>query len=234
MGDHRASRTRRQPRRLGRRGVSSERRWFGQGRTRALLATGLVFGLGATGTYAYWTDQGTITATTFSSGKLDLTAGTSTGLENLVGTGPNNWDYTAFSIDDMIPGESVSKIIVIGNNGNAPLRFNAKVASSNGDLSNNPNGLQIVVHDNATANAQTGTKAAGNRAGTCSGSSVFSTYVSTTQSGNIFPADIPLPANGNTRSLCVRAVLATSAPNSMMSKSTNVVFTLSATQLSAP
>jgi alternate signal-mediated exported protein len=208
--------------------------WFGQGRTRALLATGIMFGLGATGTYAYWTDQGTVTAGTISSGTLDLTAGPSTGLENLTGTGPNNWDYTAFNISEMIPGESISKTVVVGNNGSAPLRFNATVKSTNNNLTSGTDGLQITIHDNSTANTQTGTQAAGNRTGTCSGSVSLTDYVDTSASGNAFGTDISLPSNGNTRSLCVRALLMTSAPNSLMNKSTSIVITLSATQLGAP
>jgi hypothetical protein len=109
------------------------------------------------------------------------------------------------------------------------------VASSDNNLTSASVGLQIIVFDNSSAATPTGTQAAGDRAGTCAGGSqVFSGFVSTSSSSNIFASDIALPNNGDTRSLCVRAVLNSAAPNSLQTKSTNVVITLSATQLGAP
>ena len=187
-------------------------------------------------TYAYWTDQGTITGVNFQSGTLDLTARESAGgSDNLSGTGPNNWNYTALTISDMIPNESISKTVVVRNGGTAPFRFNAKVKSSDNDLTSGSDGLQVIVFDNSTAAAQTGSQSGGNRAGTCSGGSqVFSGFVSTTNSSNIFGSDISLPNQGDTRSLCVRVVLASSAPNSLQNKNTDVVLTFDTTQLGAP
>lgn len=211
--------------------------WFGQGRTRALMATGILFALGATGTYAYWSDQGTIAIGPIESGTLDLTAGDSSGTadDNLTGTGPNNWNYTAFTISEMIPNESISKTVVVRNSGSAPLRFNATVRSTDNDLTSGSDGLQIVVFDNSSAAAQTGSQATGNRAGTCSGGSqVFSGYVSTSVSSNFFGSDVSLPGTGDTRSLCVRAILDIDAPNSLQGDSTDIVISPSAVQLGAP
>jgi alternate signal-mediated exported protein len=212
--------------------------WFGQGRTRALMATGILFGLGATATYAYWSDSGTVTAGPITSGTLDMTARDSAGgSDNLQGTGPNNWNYTAFSISDLIPGESMSKTLVVRNSGNAPFRINATVASSNNNLTSGSNGLQVIIFDNSTAGIQTGTQAGGNRGGPCSGGTqVYSGYVSTTQSANLYTvaASPQLPNTGDTRSYCVRAILDSSATNSLQTKSTNVVISLSAAQLGSP
>lgn len=242
MSDHRASRAfRRADRRAAKREQKQlrrhgRRRWFGQGRTRALLATGIMFGLGATGTYAFWTDQGTISSAELQSGTLDLTARESSGgSDNLTGTGPNNWNYTALNINDMLPNESISRTVVIRNSGSTPFRFNATVASSDNDLTSGSNGLQVIVFDNSTAASQTGSQSAGNRAGTCSGGSqVFSGFVSTSSSSNIFGSDVSLPNNADTRSLCVRVVLNSNAPNSLQDESTDVVLTFNATQLGAP
>jgi len=237
MSEHRAKRPLlRLPRRRANR-QRGERLWFGQGRTRALMATGILFGLGATATYAYWSDQGTVTAGPITSGTLDMTARDSAGgSDNLQGAG-SNWNYTAFSISDLIPSESMSKTLVVRNSGNAPFRINATVASSNNNLTSGSNGLQVIIFDNSTAAAQTGTQAAGNRGGTCTGGSqVYSGYVSTTPSANLYTvATSPqLPNNGDTRSYCVRAILDSTAPNALQTKSTNVVITLSAAQLGSP
>lgn len=236
MAEHRAKKPLLRLPRRGDRRRTGDRMWFGQGRTRALMATGILFGLGATATYAYWSDLGTVTAGPITSGTLDLAARDSAGgSDNLTGTGPNNWNYTAFTISDLIPSESMSKTLVVRNSGNAPFRFNATVASSNNNLTSASIGLQVIVFDNSTAGTQSGTQAGGDRAGACTGGSqIFSGFVSTTPSSNIFASDISLPSTGDIRSLCVRAILNSAAPNGLQTKSTNIVIALSATQLGAP
>lgn len=209
-------------------------RWFGRGRTRALLCLGVLAALGVTSTSAYWTDDASITSGPITSATLDLTAGPSTGSEFLSGLGPNNWTYSTLTLTDMIPGESVSKTVVLRNSGSAPFRFNATVKTSTNDLFSAAQGLQVVIFDQSAAASQTGTQAGGNRAGTCTGASqvqVYSDFVSTTASANVFPSDVTLATNGATRSICVRVVLSSSAPNGLQGKTTTVVLNLSATQL---
>jgi predicted ribosomally synthesized peptide with SipW-like signal peptide len=207
-------------------------RWFGRGRTRALLCLGVLAALGATSTSAYWTDEATVTSGSISSATLDLTAGPSTGSEFLTGTGPNNWTYSALTLTDMVPAESVSTTVVVRNSGTAPLRFNATVRSTTNDLTSASQGLQVVIFDNSSAGTQTGTQAAGNRAGPCTGGTqVFSGFVSTTASANVLPSDVPLATAGATRSLCIQLVLDASAPNSLQGKTTTIVLSLSAAQL---
>ena len=206
--------------------------WFGRGRTRALLTLGVLAALGATSTSAYWTDDATVTSGPISSATLDLTAGPSTGSEFLTGTGPNNWPYAALTLTDMIPGESVSKTLVVRNSGTAPLRFNATVRTTTNDLTSASQGLQVVVFDQSTAGTQTGTQAGGNRTGPCTGGTqVFSGFVSTTASGNVLPSDVTLAATGSSRSLCIQVALNSSAPNSLQGKTTTVELALSASQL---
>lgn len=206
--------------------------WFGRGRTRALLTLGVLVTLAVTSTSAYWTDEATVSAGPISTATLDLTAGPSTGAENLTGTGPNNWDYTAFTITDLIPGESVSRTVVVRNSGTAPFRFNATARSTTNDLTSGSLGLQVVVFDQSTAAAATGTQANGNRAGTCTGGTqVFSGFVSTTASGDVLASPVTLATSGATRSLCIQAVLSSGAPNGLQGKSTSIVLALSATQL---
>jgi|GEM_PF-6478552 len=207
-------------------------RWSGHGRTRALLSLGVLVALGVTTTSAYWTDEASVTSGPISTATLDLTGGPTTGSENLTGTGPNNWDYSALTLTDMIPGESVSKTVVVRNSGGAPFRFNATVKTSSNDLTSALVGLQVVIFDQSTAAAATGTQAGGNRAGTCSGGTqVYSGFVSTTASANIYGTDVTLATTGATRSLCVRVELNSGAPNTLQNKSTTVVLNLSATQL---
>lgn len=209
------------------------RRWFGRGRTRALLSLGVVGFVFVGTTGAYWTDEGTVTGATISSGTLDLTAGPTTGSENLTGTGPNNWNSGILGITDLIPAESVAGSFVVRNSGTAPLRFNATVSTTNNNLTSASVGLQVQVYDNGTA-SNTGTQAAGNRAGSCTGTLSYTGFVSTTASGNVFSSDISLTTSGATRNVCVKATLNSSAPNSLQGKSTQVVLSLTAVQVNAP
>lgn len=205
-------------------------------RLRAALSLGVVLCLGATGTLAYWTDEATITGGTFQSSTLDLTAGPTTGSENLSGTGPNSWAYSALSISDMVPGESVSKTIVLRNSGGAPLKVNGVVTTTTNDLgvvSTPANGLQVIIVDGATATTAT-TDSNGVRTGGCTaGTTAYTGNPTTTSTAAIYSSPPSLAASA-TRSVCVRAILPTTAPNALQNKSTAVRLSLTASQLGAP
>lgn len=206
-------------------------------RLRAALSLGVVLCLGATGTLAYWTDEATITGGTFQSGILDLTAGPTTGAENLTGTGPNSWTYSALAISDMLPGDSVSKTVVLKNSGGVPLRLNGVVTTTTNDLGvvgTPAQGLQIIIVDGATASASTTDPATGVRTGGCgAGTSVYTGNPTTTSTTAIYSSP-PTLAAGQTRSVCVRAILPTAAPNAVQNKSTAVKLSMTASQLGAP
>lgn len=221
---------------MGKHAAPRLRAWrFGQGRTRALVSLGALAVLGVTSTMAYWTDTASITTPTLQSGSLDLTAGPTTGAENLVGTGPNSWSMTAFTISDMVPGESLSRTIVVRNSGTAAFRFNGVITSTTNQLSSGTTGLLVQVYDNATAATATGSQATGNRGGACTGGTqVYSQYVTTTSTTALFTTPVTLATTGSTRNLCLRAELSTSAPNTMQGKSTGLTLALDAQQVAAP
>ncbi|HWJ82689.1 MAG TPA: SipW-dependent-type signal peptide-containing protein [Nocardioides sp.] len=219
---------------MGSHAAPRQRKWFGRGRTRALLSLGVVALLFVGGTGAYWTDDATVTGGPISTATLDLTAGPTTGAENLNGTGPNDWSSGILGITDLVPNESIAATFVVRNSGTAPLRFNATVATTNNNLTSASVGLQVQVYDNGTTATNTGTQAAGTRSGTCNGTQVYSGYVSTTASAAVYPADIQLTSTGATRNVCVRAWLNSAAGNTLQGKSTQVVLSLSAKQVNAP
>jgi len=213
---------------------AAPRRWFGRGRTRALLSLGVLATLGIATTTAYWTDEATINAGTIQSGTLDLSAGPTSGAEHLGGTGPNTWSSALLTISNLVPGESIASTFVVRNSGTAALRFNATVRSTSNALTSGITGLRVQVFDNATTATNGGSQSTGNRSGSCTGAQAISSYVSTTASGNVFPADIVLPTTGATRTLCVRAELSSGAGNALQGLSTQVVLTLNALQVNAP
>lgn len=209
-------------------------RWFGDGRTRALLCLGVVAGLAVTSTSAYWTDEATIAGGAITTGTLDLTAGPTTGAEQLTGTGPNTWASGLLAISSVVPGESTAATFVVRNSGTAPLRFNATVRASTAALTSGSNGLQVQVYDNGTTATNTGTQAGADRTGSCNGTLVHTSYVTTTASTDVFAVDVALASTGTTRNLCLRAWLSTAAPTTLQGGSTSVVIDLRAAQVSAP
>ncbi|KQY59142.1 hypothetical protein ASD11_06000 [Aeromicrobium sp. Root495] len=231
-GSHTAPR-----RRAERRAASTSR----STRLKAALCLGVVVCLGSTGTWASWSDTGTITGATIKTGTLDLTAGPSTGAENLVGTGTvgatdaaSNWDYTALAVSDLAPGESISKTVVVKNSGTAPFTFNGTVTTTTNDLyvaATPTQGLQVIVFDGATAATPTGTAANGDRVGGCTGgTSTYSQNPSTSSTTTLYGATPVKLVAGATRSLCVRVILSSTATNTLQNKSTKVVMKLDATQ----
>ncbi|MGX1770235.1 TasA family protein [Dietzia sp. NPDC055343] len=88
-------------------------------RARAVASLGMVFGLGAVGTMAYWTDTATMTTGTFSVGaSLDL---------QVNGSKSYNWPLTA---SGMMPGDTVASTLIVQNKGGVTFNYTAKVNSS--------------------------------------------------------------------------------------------------------
>ncbi len=195
------------------------------GRIRALLSLGLLLGISQVGTLASWTDSATVQGGNLSSGTLDLTVGESSAIQ-LSGQG-GTWTHTNLALAAMAPGESVARDLTVGNGGSVALTYNGTVVTSNNDLQN---GLQLTVVEGATV-GNTGTQAANNRAGSCTGgtaTSLTNTNVSTAAS-NLHAAVVAL-ASAATRTYCVRAALVGSAPNAMQGKTTVLTFSFSAQQ----
>jgi hypothetical protein len=131
----------------------------------------------------------------------------------------------------MAPGESVARLLTVGNGGSAQLSYNGTVVSSNNDLYNvGTPGLQLTVVEGAAV-GNSGSQASSNRAGICTGgssTSLTNANVSTTAS-NLHASTVSL-ATGATRSYCVLARLASTSPNTMQTKTTTLTFSFSAQQ----
>ncbi len=94
-------------------------------RVRALLSIGMVFGLGAVGTLAYWTDSATLAAGTFTSGTLDIKLN---GSDGPVGTPAT---FTGgFTTTNMQPGDQKSAAVSVQNAGSIDLTYSATGVSS--------------------------------------------------------------------------------------------------------
>lgn len=193
------------------------------GRIRAALSLGLLFGFGAIGTSAYWTDQATLASTTFTSGSLDLKLD-----GNLPGQG-GSYTKTSLALGDMIPGESVAVTVAVQNVGTVGFKYTAKAYNTGGLAS----GLRWTVVANSTA-SNGGTAAAGNRAGSCSSGTTTASAVTLSTSSGSPTTVIGTPrtlANSISENVCLIAALASSADNSLQGQSATGTVVFDAVQV---
>ena len=198
------------------------------GRARALLSLGMLIGIAQVGTLAAWTDAATVDTGSFTTGNLDVMVGEDSAGQ-LGGQG-GSWEHPTLSLSGMAPGESVARLLTVGNGGSIPLSLTGTVATSNGALSGD-DGLQVTVVQGATGVSNTGSIADNNRTGSCTGgsaTSVTNTAVGTT-AVSLHDSAVALAPDA-TKTYCVVAKLSAAAPNSMQGKSTSLTFSFGAEQ----
>ena len=174
-------------------------------RIRALLAAGMVLGLGVVGTLAAWTDESTATAT-FSAGTLDLELGT-------VPEGPftDTVALTTLDMPAMYPGVSNAGMVSVSNSGTVPLGYTL-AGTATGDLGA---ALTVSVYSGGTATNNANT-------GSCSGTLLGTADLPL--AGALISSARTLPA-ASTESLCLLVKLPSTAPNSLQGTTSTATFT---------
>lgn len=208
-------------------------RRLGSVQVRLLLCLGVFALPTGVGTMAYWTDSATIQNGAIQAGTLDLTVGTTAeNSTNLAGQG-GTFEYSQLTIANLVPGESIARPFAVHNAGTVGFSYNGTISTVNNDLVAPNSGLRVQIHADSTP-TESGTEAAGNRTGTCSGPVVSDQRVSTsTNIVNIHPAPQVL-APGATRIYCARILLEGTSPNELQGEATELVIGLDANQLGAP
>ncbi|MDO9396699.1 MAG: TasA family protein [Herbiconiux sp.] len=228
MSSHRSSRVRRRGR---------------SGRMRALMSLGavgfLAIGFGAQGTFAFWTDQATVSTGSFTSGTLDITLD-----GKLVGPGvtnnPGSFTQDSFALPGMSPGESIAYSFPVKNEGTTPLVYTL-TGTGSGPL-NVTNGMQYsVTFGNPSTAASTNSPAnAASRAGSCGGAAATDTNTSLLQSGGtVFGGTNRALAVGATETVCIVARFSSQAGNGLQANAgtntpTSASFAFAAKQVGAP
>jgi predicted ribosomally synthesized peptide with SipW-like signal peptide len=187
-------------------------------RARALLLSlGLVVAVVATGTYAFWTDDVTITGTTFTSGTLDLQV-----------NGSDSYTTTTLGMSGtpMVPGDTSAEVLVMRNNGTAPLKY-----TLTGGLTGADAGAYSTAASLELTVVAGGTRSGSGNAATCTGgttiygptalTNVTSTAIIGTRRGPLAPAA--------TESLCFQVTFDPAAPSSLQGKTTTATFTATGT-----
>jgi predicted ribosomally synthesized peptide with SipW-like signal peptide len=192
---------------------------FGTVRLRAFLSLGLALGLGAVGTFAYWTDDVVISGSTFTAGTLDLQV--------------NNVDAyatTTLGMTTMVPGNTSAEVLTVKNNGTAPLKY-----TMTGGLT----GTNAADYNTAAANGLLltisvgGTKSGTGNTSTCTGGTVIVNAVplTSTTTTAIIASRRPAVAmvQNATEALCFQVKLADTAPSSLQGKTATATFTATGT-----
>ena len=187
------------------------------GRVRAVLCLGLLAGLGATTSLAFWTDDVTISGSTFTAGTLDLEVDNA---DPFAGA-------TVLSMTDMVPGATSAQVLTVENAGTAPLKYTLAGGLTGGSAAayNTAGALRLTVVLN-------GTKSGTGNTSTCSGGTVLhgpTALTSTTTTSILAKRPSSALTTGQTESLCFQITFDASAPSSLQGATVNAVFTATAT-----
>jgi predicted ribosomally synthesized peptide with SipW-like signal peptide len=173
---------------------------------RIVLSLGLVVGVGATGTFAAWSDTATVQGTSITAGTIDL---------KLNGANDNVTGYTTMNISNMVPGNTTAGVITVKNNGTAPLKYYLD-ASAGG-----PNALFSALQAKVTGDAAT---TGSSPSVVCPGAALASSS-STFGSGLLSAASPRLLAAGATENICIQATLPSNAASTLQGVTANITFT---------
>ncbi|GCD88797.1 SipW-dependent-type signal peptide-containing protein [Nocardioides sp. LS1] len=201
-------------------------------RVRAFLSLGIVAGIGAVGTTAYWTDNATLQGGSFTSGSIDLRldAATNTTTDGTGGT----YSPVGFTVSNLIPGESYAWAVKVSNSGVTPLTYKVSGLAT-GALNG---AVQFAVYDGAqdatTPATNTGSALLGTRTGSCTGGTPAPTQTFTAAlldtSKTVVSTARPLLASA-AEWMCVVASLPLATDNSFQTKTTSAAFSFTAAQV---
>ena len=161
--------------------------------------------MGGLGTQAYWNDVETVSGATVTSGSLDLKV-----------AGQDSYSWTALSMTNMAPGESVAESITLTNAGTTPFTLSATASATGSDTHALVPQVTMLVRLGDTATADDVTYP---RQESCSAAGIV-TYndlaVSTTPVA-VVPGPVTMQP-GDAASVCVRLTLSVGADTGLQGK----------------
>ena len=184
-------------------------RTLSSARLRAALGIGVVLGIGSVSTLAAWTDDVSITGTTFSAGVLDLE------VNNL-----EAYATTTLGMSAMVPGNTSAEILTIKNGGTVPLTYTLTggLTGTNASAYSSNAALVLTVKTGATRSGS------GNTATCNGGTSIYSAALTTTTTTAIINTG-RLVAVGGTEPLCFQVTFSATAPSTLQGNTATATFT---------
>jgi predicted ribosomally synthesized peptide with SipW-like signal peptide len=185
-------------------------RFLASARTRAALSLGVVLAVGATGTFAHWTDSATIGETTFTAGRLNISLNAS----------DTSYATTTLAMATMVPGSTSAEVIPVKNAGNVPMKYSLTGGlTGTGAAALAPDLKLRIVLNGITSGV------------TCAGSNViYSSALTAAPAAPGFPvASKRLLPKGETESLCFEVTFAAGADTGLQGATSTVSFTFTGT-----
>lgn len=119
--------------------------WFGRGRTRAILSLGLLAGMGAVATSAYWTAEDTVVTAPIDSGAIHVDLATNDKVK------PETYAWAGLSLSNLAPGASRAAVLPVTNNSLGQVTFSYRIQAAASGTTLGPQ-LQITVRRGGTSN----------------------------------------------------------------------------------
>lgn len=188
-------------------------RWFGRGRTRAILSLGVVAALGVTGTSAYWTDEAVVSGGSISSGSMDLQVSADGTTWTAVGIGtPGTAGH--ITVSNLTPSEAYAYPLRVRNVGDADFTYSATVTRGSSPA-------WTFVGDPVTVRVYAGSPVTTDTTypiqQTCGGTALTAAVTVTASSTTVVPSR-PVGAGATDAQLCVLVTLASTADNANQGK----------------
>jgi predicted ribosomally synthesized peptide with SipW-like signal peptide len=191
--------------------------WWRSRRARALLSLGLLGSALVVGTYAYWTDDVTISGTTFTTGTLDLQVNTS-----------DSYSTTTLGMSStpMVPGNTSAEVLTVKNNGTVPLKYTLTggLAGTDAAAFNTAASIRLTI-------VSGGTRSGSGNAATCTGGTTIygpTALTNVTSTAIIGTRRGPVAAAG-TEALCFQITFDAAAPGTLQGKTATATFTATGT-----
>jgi predicted ribosomally synthesized peptide with SipW-like signal peptide len=186
------------------------------GRVRAVLALGMVLGLGSVATAAAWTDAVSISGTTFTSGTIDLQ------VNDL-----NAVTSATLSMSDMVPAATSAQVFQVKNAGSTSLTYTISGGLGGTDAASFATAGALVVSISAN-----GTRSGTGNTSVCTGGTALVSNVAltaTTSTSIVGTAQGPLASGAPSTPLCFQVTFISSAPTTLQGKTATATFTVTAT-----
>ncbi|GAA0189541.1 hypothetical protein GCM10008944_01000 [Cytobacillus oceanisediminis] len=185
---------------------------------RALLAMGLVVGLGSVNTMAFWTDDAVLDAGTIQTGSLDLlVAG------NLAGAGGTTTS-PSLALTDMVPGESVAVTVPVQRAASTVgFTYTAKATASGA--------LAPYLRWTVSAGSAGTASSSGLRTNTCGGTPLVTGVTLTGTASDVIASPRTLSGATMSENICLRVELPSGTANAAQGASATASFVFDATQL---
>lgn len=187
-------------------------------RARAIASLGMVFGLGAVGTMAAWSDTATATTGMFSTSSVSIQI-------QLDGNRPSH-AFTSLNKINLARGGSTASMLPVQNTGSADFTYTMKATVADSGTATYGSASAATLASNLTVAVYSGATASASQ---CSGGTVIALKPLSLGNVDFWTAGRPV-AESSAEDLCFQATVNSAAPLAARMAALSVKFNFEATQ----